>query len=261
MATYKAKSIVLKSYRLGEADKIVKLFSMEHGIISAVAKGAYNFKSRFSGRLELYNIVDCEMSAGKNLDVIAQVEIIEVFQNISADFFKFSISQIVSEITLKTQSERSPSTSVFRLLYVALKEINRCESGQDTILKKILVFFIARFLKIMGYVPLFDYCSICGRKINDKEISNNSRSLIFSIKYGGTICHKCRKDIGGLLLIEKECAEILIGLFSFKIEDIINIDVSEKNIAKLLYIIENYFLFHFDVDIESFNYLKKIEKF
>ncbi|MCE5329257.1 DNA repair protein RecO [bacterium] len=260
MATYKAKSIVLKSYRLGEVDKIVKLFSMEYGIISAVAKGAYNFKSRFSGRLELYNIIDCEMSEGKNLDIVSQAEIIEVFKNISSDFFKFGISQAVGEIILKTQSERSPSTSIFRLLYVTLKEINKCNPEDNATLKKILLFFIARILKIMGYVPLFDSCSICGRKLHDKEIRNDTGNLIFSIVYGGTICKKCRGNIGGLLLIEKECAEMLVSLFSLKIEDVVDLDVSDKNMGKLISLLEKYFLYHIDINIESFNYLEKIEK-
>lgn len=260
MATYKAKSIVLKSYRLGESDKIIRLFSMEHGIISAVAKGACNFKSRFSGRLELFNIIDCEISTGRNLDVISQAEIIEVFRGISSDFFKFNISQIISEITLKTQSEGAPSTNIFRLLYVALREINKCSPDDNITLKKILVFFIAKFLKIMGYVPLFDSCSICGRNIFAQETVPDQKGFMFSIKYGGAICHECRKNVERLLFIDKTCAEILISLFSAKIENIISANVTEKNTDNLLNILENYFIHHMDIRIDSFDYLKKIER-
>ncbi|MDD5660069.1 MAG: DNA repair protein RecO [Actinomycetota bacterium] len=260
MATYKAKSIVLKSYRLGEVDKIIKLFSIEHGMISAVAKGAYNFKSRFSGRLELYNVIDCEMSEGKNLDIVSQAEIIEVFNNISSDFYKFGVSQSISEIILKTQSEKSPSEIIFHLLYVVLRQINKCNPQDNTTCKKTLLFFIARFLKIMGYVPLFDSCSICGSKLDDKKAVSDTGNLIFSISYGGMICKTCSGNIAGLLLIEKECAEILINLFSSKIEYIISLRISDKNMGKLTYILEKYFLYHMDTNIESFDYLEKIEK-
>ncbi|MHB1252615.1 MAG: DNA repair protein RecO [Candidatus Humimicrobiaceae bacterium] len=260
MAAYKAKSIVLKSYKLGETDKIIRLFSMEHGIISAIAKGAYNFKSRFSGRLELFNILDCEISSGRNLDIINQAEIIEVFGNISSDFFKFNISQITCEIILKSQSEKSPSITIFKLLYFTLREINKCKASDDDRLKKILVFFIAKFLKIMGYVPLLDSCSICGGNLFLKDKTSHGKGIMFSIKYGGAICADCRKDIDRLFFIENESAKIMVLMFSGKIENIINLAVSAKIINDLLNILENYLVFHMDIKIDSFDYLKKIEK-
>ncbi|MHB1346749.1 MAG: DNA repair protein RecO [Candidatus Humimicrobiaceae bacterium] len=260
MAAYKAKSIVLKSYRLGETDKIIRLFSMEHGIVSAVAKGAYNFKSRFSGRLELFNILDCEISSGRNLDILNQVEIIEVFGNISSDFFKYNISQIICEIVIKSQSERSPSVPVFKLLYFTLREINKYRTDDDDGLKKILVFFISKFLKIMGYVPLLESCSICGVNLSSDGKSSHSGQIIFSIKYGGAICNTCKKDIDRLFFIEKQSAKIMSLMFSEKIEDITNLAVPAKTINDLLNILENYLIFHMDIKIESFDYLKKIEK-
>ena len=260
MAAYKAKSFVLKSYRLGETDKIIRLFSMEHGIISAVAKGACNFKSRFSGRLELFNILDCEISSGRNLDIINQAEIIEVFGNISSDFFKFNISLILCEIILKTQSEKSPSVAIFKLLYFTLREINKCKTSEDDSLKKILVFFIAKFLKIMGYVPLLDICSICGTKVMAQGGALHGKGLMFSIKFGGAICADCRKDTERLFIINNENAKIMLMLFSEKIENIVNLAVSGKIINELLNILENYLIFHMDIKIDSFEYLKKIER-
>jgi DNA repair protein RecO (recombination protein O) len=258
MASYKAKSIVLKSYRLGETDRIVKLFSMEHGIISAVAKGACNFKSRFTGRLELYNVLDCEISSGKNLDVISQAEIIETFGNISSDFFKFNVSQIICEIVLKSQSEKSPSVNIFKLLYFTMKEISRCSCDDSAGLEKILVFFIAKFLKIMGYVPLLDSCSICGASLSRGGVNQAAGGILFSIKYGGAICSDCRKEAGRIFIIKSECAKIMPLFFEEKIEDIIKIVMPGKYINDLLNILENYLVFHMDIRIGSFDYFKKI---
>lgn len=262
MATYKASSIILKSSRLGEADKILRLYSQEYGIISAIAKGAFNLKSKFSGRLELYNVIDCELSSGRNLDVISQAEIIGTFQNISSDFYKFNIAQIISEMILKTQSEGSPQQGIFRLIYVVLREINRCALSDSITLKKILAFFIAKLLKIMGYVPLFETCSICSKKLSNIEDENkaiNLKGFSFSIKYGGAICRECRKNAGRLLYIDKQYSNFLINLFGLKIENIIDENISEKSITELLFILENYFIYHTDTNIESFSYLRKIE--
>ena len=272
MASYKAKSIILKSYKLGESDKIIKIYSIESGIINAVAKGAFNLKSKFLGRLELFNVVDCEISTGKNLDVITQVEIIEHFKNISTDFLKYSICQVISEIILKTQSEKSPSINVFKLLYVVFSKINKAVFEDIITLKKILVFFLAKYLKIMGYVPLFNFCSICGNKLIDNNVlfnenskineDNFSKDILFSIKYGGIICENCKSNIeiiDKLILIDKNCANAFNNLFLIKIEDFLNTKLSKEQIDFLLNIIESYFIYHLEVKIDSFDYLKKIK--
>jgi len=98
MPSYKAKAVILKSYKLGESDRIIKMYSQQDGIISAVAKGARKTRSKFGGRLELFNIVDLEISTGKSLDIITQAEILKSFKNISSDFYKFVFCEMISEI-------------------------------------------------------------------------------------------------------------------------------------------------------------------
>ena len=51
MPTFKARAIILRSHKLGEADKIIRMYSREGRIISAVAKGSRKTRSRFRGRL------------------------------------------------------------------------------------------------------------------------------------------------------------------------------------------------------------------
>lgn len=125
MPSYKTKAIVLKSYNLGEADKILKLFSKDNGLIDAVAKGARKIKSRFGGRLELFNFVELELSRGRNLDIINQAELLKNFSDIPNDFNKFLLSQFMCQIVLKTHfSETEVTPAIFKLLYVCLNAIN-----------------------------------------------------------------------------------------------------------------------------------------
>ncbi|MBM3706230.1 MAG: DNA repair protein RecO, partial [Actinobacteria bacterium] len=67
MSSYKTKSVILKSLNLGEADRIIRLYSQDNGIIDSVAKGVRRIKSKFGGRLELFNFVEVEISKGRNL--------------------------------------------------------------------------------------------------------------------------------------------------------------------------------------------------
>src|SRR3989304_6780738 len=124
MPSFKTKAVVLKTYKLGETDKIIKLFSREYGAVDAVAKGVRKIRSRFGGRLELFNFVELELSKGRNLDIINQAEIIKNFRNISSDFNKFLFSQFISEVVVKAHlSGGETSQAIFKLLYICLNEI------------------------------------------------------------------------------------------------------------------------------------------
>ncbi len=220
MPSFKAKAVVLKTHNLGEADKILRLYSQEKGLIDAVAKGARKFKSKFGGRLELFNFVDCELSKGKSLDILTQAELVKNFKNISSDFNKFLFCQLISEIILKThplESESSQKTAslLFKLIYVSFNEIDSAAPGELYLLEKTAAFFIAKYLKITGYAPLISTCCKCGAKIgteNSDSFSTNSENSLtfstnlesthsfstssgnnhaFSIKLGGILCRNC----------------------------------------------------------------------
>ncbi|MFW6010175.1 MAG: DNA repair protein RecO, partial [Actinomycetota bacterium] len=76
MATYREQGIVLRSYKLGETDRIVHLLGQRRGKIRAVAKGVRRPGSRFGGRLEVFSHVDLQLYEGRNLDVVSQAELV-----------------------------------------------------------------------------------------------------------------------------------------------------------------------------------------
>jgi DNA repair protein RecO len=228
MPSYKSKCVILKTYNLGETDRIIKLFSQDKGMIDSVAKGARKIRSKFGGRLELYNFIECELSRGKSLDVITQAEIIKSFKNIPSDFNKFLFCQLISEFILKTHlagSENAPL--IFRLLYVCFNEIDLTPSEDICPVQKVAVFFIARFMKLTGYAPLLGSCSRCGAglqagawqtkfpaaqsetikgdnnqgeitqgpitqdPITQGKVTQGTTQNVFSVKHGGLLCRNC----------------------------------------------------------------------
>ena len=88
MAAYKSKAISLKTKPFAEADKLVTLFTRDHGKIRAIAKGARRVPSRFGGRVEPFTYSDCFIAKGRNLDIR------EVGRELSADqFFQYVVAQ------------------------------------------------------------------------------------------------------------------------------------------------------------------------
>jgi len=258
MPSYKTKAVVLKTYNLGEADKIIKLFSGEYGLIDSVAKSARKIKSKFLGRLELFNFLELEISKGKSLDIITQAEIIKSFTNISKDFNKFLFCQLISNIVLKIHFSGTENTqSVFKLLYVCFNEINEIERNSSICkIEKAGSFFIAKFLKTLGYVPNLNTCCLCKKRIDLDVIG------AFSIKYGGIICNNCLKLIDSnsesKLVINNEVYSILNCLFFQDLKTLKQRKVNIKTIGDILKILEDYFKFHTESNINITSYLKRV---
>jgi len=261
MPSFKAKAIVLKTHNLGEADRILRLYSQESGLIDAVAKGARKIKSKFGGRLELFNFIDCELSKGKSLDILTQAELIRNFKNISSDFNKFLFCQLISEIILMTHpfdSGVSGNTAalLFKLLYVCFNEIDSAVSGGLYLLEKTAAFFIAKYLKITGYTPLIDSCCKCGAKIS----AENSHA--FSIKLGGMLCQRCSAGLENYpevkKLISKEEFEFISLLFSIDLKNYRDLNIQAQYLDNVLRIMGDYMRYHAECNIDMTLCLNKV---
>jgi len=258
MPSYKAKAITLRTYKLGESDKIVRMYSLDGRVISAVAKGARKVRSRFGGRLELFNLLELELTKGRNLDIINQVEILKSFKGIAKDFYKFIFCEIIGNIVLKTHfSGESYSPLLFKLIYVCFNEINNAEPEDILSLKKILCFFEIKFLKITGYTPLLENCSRCNKNLGNLY-SFNRKKIYFSIKYGGVLCSKCGNSLTVKEILGASEYRFLYDLFNLKIEDFRDMEVSSHSLKKVHKLLEDYIIYHTDCNIDSFKYLKKI---
>ena len=258
MSYYKAKAIILKSYKLGESDKIIKMYSYDGDVISAVAKGARKIHSKLRGRLELFNLVDMELSRGRNLDVINQAEIIKSFKNIAQDFYKFVFCEIISKIILKTQASGGDSSPLlFRLIYVCFNEIDSMDPEDVVSLKKTMCFFGIKFLKVTGYIPLLKNCSRCNQDLSDLY-SFGKHKIYFSVKDGGILCKKCANFTGNKEVLSASDYRFLCDLFNLKIRDFRDIEVNPHTLKKMYRLIENYIVYHTECNVDSFKYLKKI---
>ncbi|MCD4669439.1 MAG: DNA repair protein RecO [Actinomycetia bacterium] len=257
MSTYKARAIIIKTYKLGEADRIIKMYSGEGQVISAVAKGSRKIRSRFRGRLELFHMVDLELSRGRNLDIINQAEIFHASPKIPRDFYRFVFAEIISNIILKTQASGDGNPALFKLLYICLNEIDNAGQGDVAALKKIICFFSARFLQVTGFTPMMDSCSRCNKSLDDLYHSGEN-GIYFSIKYGGVLCRKCSESTGSRIMLNPSSFRLIPDLMRLKIEDFRDIEVKPGDLKKVYKLMEDYLVFHTGCSVDSFKYLKKI---
>lgn len=181
MPLYRDDAIVLRTHKLGEADRIVTLLTKHHGKVRAVAKGVRRTSSRIGARMEPFMLADVQLFEGRNLDIVSQVEMREPYaRRIAEDYQLFTAATAMVETADKlVDHEREPALQQYRLLHGALGALSRREHDPGLVLDS----FLLRSLAIAGYAPSFDVCATCGKPGPHRA---------FAIAEGGAVCETCR---------------------------------------------------------------------
>jgi len=174
--------VVLRRRNLGEADRIITLFTREHGKRSAVARGVRKPGSRLAGHVELFTVIDAYLIVGSNLDVLTQASSISVFPKLAEDLRYFAQASWASEIIDKLTPDLHPDSFLFDLLVGFLELVT--DSGE----KIHLHHFELLALQKSGYRPQLDVCVVCGEHLNPSSIR-------FSVHNGGTMCPSCPSNL------------------------------------------------------------------
>ncbi len=176
MALYRDEGVVLRTYKLGEADRIVVLFTRGRGKIRAVAKGVRRTRSKFGSRLEPGTIVQLQLYEGRNLDIITQAERVVAFTRLRSDLDLYGRSSVVLEMVDSTVVEAESNPALYKLLTGALNELER--SGNPVVVSA----FAAKFLALEGVQPRLDSCVRCGSADGLEGIQPAE---------GGAVCFRC----------------------------------------------------------------------
>lgn len=177
MSLYRDEGVVLKTVKLGEADRIVTLMTKNHGKIRAVAKGVRRIKSRFGGRVEPFMRDDLLIAEGRSLDVISQVVSISSYAaHICMDYDAYAAANVIVETADKLISnEHEPATGQYMLLIAALAALSRETHRPQTISDS----YVMRALAQAGWTPRLSSCTVCGKR-DDLDY--------FSVSGGGMLC-------------------------------------------------------------------------
>lgn len=159
MPLRETEAIVLRTYRLGEAEKIASLFTRQLGRLRAVARGAQRTKSRYGGSLEPLSYVRIEIFERENRDLLRlnSVELLESFFSMQADYRVQLAAQFLAEVGERLLPEREVNERVFRLLLTVLRALKT--SGE---VNRPLLYFEYWMVRLGGFLPDLQACSNCG---------------------------------------------------------------------------------------------------
>src|SRR3990172_4479760 len=176
---YKTPAIVLRQRKLGEADKILSLYTPNYGKLDAVAKGVRRPTSRLAGHVEPLTYSSFLLAQGRQLDIVTQAEAIEAFGPLREQLERTGHALYAAELVDRFTPERQEAYSVFRLL---LETLRRLAERDD--LETCVRFFEVQLLAELGYRPQLAECVGCGAAL--KPGTN-----YWHAAGGGVLCPAC----------------------------------------------------------------------
>jgi DNA repair protein RecO (recombination protein O) len=178
---YRDEGVVLRTQKLGEADRIVTVLTRRHGKVRAVAKGVRRTKSKFGARLEPFSHVDLQLYTGRNLDIVSQAESIRSYgPPIVGDYPAYTAGTAVLETADRlTAEEKEPSLRLFLLVIGALRALSERSHPAPLVLDA----YLLRAMSVAGWEPALSDCARCG-------VDGPHRH--FSVPAGGSVCPTCR---------------------------------------------------------------------
>lgn len=178
MASYRDEGVVLRSIRLGEADRIVTLVTPGHGKVRAVAKGVRRTKSRIGGRVEPLSHVTMLCWHGRELDTITQVEVLDTYRPIREDLARMGQAMLMLEVVDQVVVERQAAPEIYRMLVGALGAL--AESPSPLVAGA----FLWKLLAVEGVGADPDACAGCG---------SAGELVAFDPSRDGFLCRSCQR--------------------------------------------------------------------
>jgi len=210
---YRDDGIVLRTQKLGEADRIITILGRTSGRVRAVAKGVRRTKSRFGARLEPFTHVDLMLHTGRSLDIITQAEVIRPYgAPLAGDYPRYTAGVAMLETAERfTPVEKEPALRQLLLLIGGLRALGDAEHAPGLVLDA----FLLRSLAVAGYAPALQECARCGAPESGTQgsetqgsetqgseaqgstaqgsaLRSGRRLPAFAVAAGGMVCASCR---------------------------------------------------------------------
>ena len=186
--TYKTEAVVLKQTPLGEADRILTLYTPDMGKVRAVAKGVRRTKSKIGGHLDLLNSVTISLSVGRDLDVVNEAQLIQSYKGLREDLERLSKAIYIAELVDGFSVEQSSSYALYRLLLDALGWLETTTQA-DLLVRHFEIHLLVQ----SGVRPELYSCVECRSMLEPAD-------HLFSCAHGGVLCPKCRVNSSQALI-------------------------------------------------------------
>ncbi len=183
--SFRVEAVVLRHSDWGEADRILVLFTREHGKVRAIAKGVRKLRSRKAGHLEPFTRVSLLLARGRDMQIVTQAETINAYSPLRESLLLVGYASYVVELLDRFTYEEGENRALYRLLTDTLE--NLAGHPEPTL---VVHYYEIRLLDLLGFRPQLFNCARCGKQIQPEN-------QFFSAKEGGVLCPHCGSGTQG----------------------------------------------------------------
>lgn len=188
--TYRTHAIVLRRRDYGDADRVLTLFTPEHGRIEVIAKGVRKTMSKKAGHLEPFAHTSLLLAQARTWDIVAEAVTVEPYRFLRTDLDAISRAGYIAELVDAFGEGEDDHRLLWELTTGALRALDAASARENTLDRNVLIaWYMIHLLGISGFQPQFYHCLGC-----EKEIEAVTNYL--SIPEGGIYCPECAEQMG-----------------------------------------------------------------
>ncbi len=245
---YKTEAIVLRGRRLGEADRILTLYTPGFGKIDAKAKGVRKTTSRMSGHLQPLTRCILSLAQGHASDVVTGCETLESFQGIRDDLERLSRALYACELVDRMLPDRLPGYVTYRLLLDTLRRLDKDENA-DSVLR----FFEMRLMDQSGFRPQLEACVACSQALPPEQ-------QFFAPQAGGVVCRACVPGLAGPRVLSLNGLKVLRLLQRGPYNDIARLKMAPELAEEVERHLRSYIVTVLERDVNSAAFIEKLRR-
>ncbi len=247
--TFRTDAIILRRQEFGEADRLLTLFTPEHGKLRAIAKGARKPTGRKTGHVELFTRVAMMINYGRELHVVAQAELIEPYLPLREDLERGAYANYVVELLDSFSETEETNRSLYKLLDATLGWLS--EPGVD--LRLLARFYELKVLELVGFQPSLFNCAIGQEEIQPQD-------QFFSVMEGGVICPLHARTGSFITPLPLTTLKVLRYLQTRDYDVIRRLHIDNVMHLELERILQNYIVHLLERRLKSVDFIRKLRR-
>jgi DNA repair protein RecO (recombination protein O) len=168
MSLFETEALILRTYNLAEADKIVVCLSRSSGLIRGVAKNCRKLKNRFGASLEPFTLINLVYFEKENQGLVSfsQTEILRSRFNLSSDATLLSGFSYMGDLLLDFSPPRQANDNLYRMALACFEAVSQSPPDLEWVLR----YFEVWLLKLEGFLPDLRHCGNCQESLDDAEV-------------------------------------------------------------------------------------------
>ena len=245
---YRLQAIIMRRRDLGEADRLLTVFTRDRGKVNLLAKGVRRAASRKAGHIEPFTYTDLLVAKGASLDLVTQADTIASHRHVREDLWLSSLAYYVVELADAFTQDEDPNSLLFELL---LETLERLDAGHAVNLA--VRYYELHMLDLSGYQPQLFHCIQCDQPLQ-QEVN------FLSFERGGFLCPKHGSNLPGTVALPLDVLKVLRYVQSRNWEQVAVLQLRPEVMGQIEALLARYIVFHLERSLRAPVFLEQLRR-